>query len=75
MYTIHSYIQASFHVFDDDTINTLRPDDIFKCIFVSENIWNLKTIGPKLFPKGEIDHNTALVQMMAWCWISESMMA
>ena len=59
MYTIYSDIQAAFHVFDDYTIYTLRPGDIFKCIFFSDNIWILNTIWPKLLPKGQIEHNTA----------------
>ena len=56
-------------------LNTLRPrrqngwqfpDNIFKYIFLNENICILNTIGPKFVPKGPIDNNTALVQIMAW---------
>ena len=52
-----------------DLFNTLRLrqnghhflDDIFKRIFFNKNIWILK-----FFPKGLIDNNTALVEIMAW---------
>ena len=55
-------------------VNTLRlrqngrhfPDDIFKCIFVNENVWILNTSWLKFVPTGPIDNNTTLVQIMAW---------
>ena len=55
-------------------INILRPrkngqhfsDNIFKCIFLNENVWISNTIWLKFVPKGPIDNNTALVQIMAW---------
>ena len=54
--------------------------DIFKRIFLSENIWILNTIWLKFVPKGPMYNNTALVQIMAWRWsggkpLSEPMMA
>ena len=72
-------ILMSSHVIDssirlwDECINTLRqrqngrhfPDNIFKCIFLNENVWILNTIWLKFVPKGPIDNNTALVQKMA----------
>ena len=67
--------------------NTLRPrqngrhspDDIFKCIFLNENIWILIAISLKFVPKGPINNIPALVQIMAWRWpgdkpLSEPMM-
>ena len=57
-------------------INTLRPrqnrrhfaDDIFKCIFLNENVWILIKISLKFVPKGSINNYIpALVQIMAWC--------
>ena len=56
------------------SINTLKPringrhfpDDIFKCIFLSENVWIPITISLKFVPKGPINYITALVQIMAW---------
>ena len=57
-----------------DTLNTLRPrqngghfpDDIFKCIFLNENIWISLKISLNFVPNGRIDNIPALVQIMAW---------
>ena len=54
--------------------NTLRlrqngchfPDDIFKCIFLNENVWISIKISLKFVPKGPINNILALVQIMAW---------
>ena len=54
--------------------NTLRPrqdgrhftDDIFKRIFLNENIWIPIKISLKFVPKGSINNIPALVQVMAW---------
>ena len=55
--------------------NTLRSrqngrhfaDDIFKCIFLNENVWNPIKISMKFVPKGPINNIPALVvQIMAW---------
>ena len=67
--------------------NTLRPrqnrrrfsDDSFKCIFLNENIRISIKISLKFLPKGPINNNPALVQIMAWHWsgdkpLSEPMM-
>ena len=43
------------------------PDDIFKCIFLNENVSILIKISPKFVPKGPINNIPALVQIMAWC--------
>ena len=55
-------------------INTLRPrqngrhfpDDIFKCIFLNENVKISIKISLKFVPKGPINNIPALVQIMAW---------
>ena len=55
-------------------INTLRPrqnghhfpDDIFKCIFLNENVWIMIKNSLKFVPKGPISNIPALVQIMAW---------
>ena len=55
-------------------INTLRPgqngrhfaDDIFKCIFLDENVWIPIKISLKFVPKVPINDIPALVQIMAW---------
>ena len=44
----------------------LFADDIFKRIFVNEKFCILIEISIKFVPKGQIDNNTALVQIMAW---------
>ena len=54
-------------------LNSLRPrrnrrynaDDIFKCIFLRENIWIPTKISLKFVPKGSINIIPALVQIMA----------
>ena len=68
-------------------LNSLRPrlnrrpfaDDIFKCIFLNENVWISIKISLKFVPKGPINNIPALVQIMAWRRagdkpLSESMM-
>ena len=56
------------------SVNTLRPgqngrrypDDIFKCIFLNENICIPINISLKFVPKGQIKNIPSLVQIMAW---------
>ena len=56
------------------SVNSLRPrqngrhfaDDIFKGIFLNENIWILFKISLKFVPKVPINNTPALVQIMAW---------
>ena len=56
-------------------INTLRlgkngryfVDDIFKCIFLNENVWIPIKISLKFVHKGPINNIPSLVQIMAWC--------
>ena len=53
--------------------NTPRPrqngrhfaDDVFKYIFMNENVWISFKISLKFVPKGRINNNSALVQIMA----------
>ena len=55
-------------------INTLRPrqngrhfaDDMFKCIFLNENVWIPIEMSLTFVPKGPINNIPALVQIMAW---------
>ena len=57
-----------------NTFNTLRPkqngrrftDDVFKCIFLNENVWILIKISLKYVPLSPINNILALVQVMAW---------
>ena len=56
--------------------NTLRTrqnghhfaEDLFKCIFLNENVWILIKISFNLVPEGQINNIPALVQIMAWRW-------
>ena len=65
---------GGFQIFDICHINTLRlrqngrhfPDDIFKCIFLNENVWISIKISLRIVPKGPINNIPALVQIMAW---------
>ena len=41
-------------------------DDIFRCIFVNEKFFILIKITLKFVPKGPVDNNPAVVQIMAW---------
>ena len=41
-------------------------DDIFKCIFLKENVWILIKIPLKFVPRGPINNIPVLVQIMAW---------
>ena len=55
-------------------INSLTPrrnrrhfaDDIFKCIFLNENVWTPIKFSLKFVPKGPINNISALFQIMAW---------
>ena len=55
-------------------VNTLRPrqngrhfpDDIFKWIFLNENVWISINISLKFVPRGPINNIPTLVQVMAW---------
>ena len=57
-------------------LNTSRPrqnwcrfaDNIFKCIFLNENVLILHDISLKFVPNIQINNISALVQIMAWLW-------
>ena len=59
--------------------NKLRPrqnahhfsDDIFKCIFLNENVWIFIKISLKFVPKVPINNIPAWVQKMAWCRLGD----
>ena len=58
----------------NSAFNTLKPrqngrhfpDDIFKCIFVNENIWISIKTSLKFVPEGPINNIPSLVQIMDW---------
>ena len=57
-----------------EAVSTLRPrqngrhfaDNIFKCIFLDENVWIPIKISMKFVSKGPMNNIAALVQIMAW---------
>ena len=69
---VHHYLLL--HILVVTILNTLRPrqngrhcaDDMFKCIFLNENVWILIEISLKFVPKGSINNDPALFQTMAW---------
>ena len=59
------YIDILTH-WGQDKMAALFADDIFKCIFLTENAWILINISLKFLPKIQINNISALVQIMAW---------
>ena len=49
-----------------DKMDAILAADIFKCIFVNENIRISIQISLKFVPKDLTDNKSALVQVMAW---------
>ena len=49
-----------------DKIAAILADDIFKRIFLNENVKILIQISLQFVPRGPIDNKSALVQVMAW---------
>ena len=55
-------------------VNTLRPrqnrrhfpNNIFRCIFMNQNVWISIKISLKFVPKAPINNISALVQILAW---------
>ena len=66
---VSSYIKPTpelcWHI-EVKTYGRFFPDDIFKCIFLNENIWISIKISLKYVPKDPINNIRALVQIMAW---------
>ena len=65
---------AATNIVHRPDFNTLRPrqngrhfpDNILKCFFLNENVWISIKISLKFVPKGPINNNPALIQIMAW---------
>ena len=69
------YVKRFFSTWNDSqVINTLRPrqngrhfaDDTFRHIFLNGNVTILIRISMKFVPKGPINNNPTLVQIMGW---------
>ena len=63
-----------------DKMAVILANNIFKCIFLNENVRIAIHISLTFVPKGSIDNRPALVQIMAWRWtgdkpLSEPMLA
>ena len=59
---------------------TIFPDDLFKCIFLNENVWISIKGSLKYVAEGPINNIPELVLIMVWCQsgdkpLSESVMA
>ena len=71
MWIANPHSLGLLHSYTNLTIITLRqngrdfPDDIFKCIFVNENVGIPIKISLKFVPRGPINNIPALVQKMA----------
>ena len=80
-HTVHTYVvETNYGEWYDrwnsytSNLNSLRPrlnrrpfaDDIFKCIFLNENVWISIGISLKFVRKGSINNIPALVLIMAW---------
>ena len=74
LYNVMDQMLSTNHAIKFCLFNTLRPrqdghhfvDDIFKCIFLNENVWIPIKISLKFVPKGPINNSPAMVQIMAW---------
>ena len=64
-FTAHIYITGS-HLMRPKQNGHRFPDDIFKLIFFSENVWSSIQISLKFIPTGPINNVPALDQIMAW---------
>ena len=50
-----------------DKMAAFYPDDIFKWVFLNEDVWISIKISLKFVPKDPINNFPSLVQIMAWC--------
>ena len=50
-----------------DKMAAIFTDDILKCIFMNVKSCITNRNPKKFIPKGSMDNNSALVQVMAWC--------
>ena len=57
---------AGYHI-EAETNGRHLADDIFRCVFLNENVWISIKLSLKFVPKGRINNIPALVQIMAWC--------
>ena len=65
-YYLLKFLSVRFHHNTDCMDGCHFPDDIFKWIFLNENVWISINISPKFVPMGPINNTPTLVQVMAW---------
>ena len=58
-------IMLDYHI-EAETNGRHFADDMFKCISLNENLWIPIEISLTFVPKGSINNNPALFQIMAW---------
>ena len=61
-------VRRGFNSFGSRQNGPHFPDNVFKCIFLNENVWIWIEISLKFVPKGPIDNIPKLIQLMAWHW-------
>ena len=73
-----SFINIQWKCFWADSVNPSKPGqngqlitDIFKCIFLNENLCILIRISLQFVPEAPIDNNSALVPVMACHWTGD----
>ena len=59
-------VEISFNTLGPRQTGRYFPDDIFKCIFLNENVWISMKVSLNFVPTGPINNIPALVQIMAW---------
>ena len=72
-FSFHEFMWKRWHITRLELVNTLRLRqnshhlaDVFKCIFLNENVWILLNISLKFVPMVRINNIPSLVQIMAW---------
>ena len=65
-FVFNPHVQWEVYILRPRQAGCQFPDDIFKCIFMNENILILIEISPKFVPNGPIHTILTLVQIMAW---------
>ena len=66
MPALASSLGVSYYIEAEKTMAAIFQNNIFKCTFLSENVWISIRISLKFVPWVPIDNKLALVQIMAW---------
>ena len=60
------FLYCAFNTLGPSQIGRHIADDIFRCIYLNENLWISIKISLKFVLKGQINNIPVLVQIMAW---------